>query len=218
MSYTFGAGTVGFGAQTGWDLQGSQVNKNKTLARVLNNVGTEAANNAFNEVEEVSSTYICDSNTNTVPPNLGAEVNGYVLTGIDITLNPDNYAQMVLTGHKHNDSSPSAPEQTVAHGITVAQAFGIPTTPLSGATTGNSGADWTSFQIKISCEHSEAPGSVGTPVAHENYDAKIEVSCNALSAITAPSGYTTTAQTAPDAGNTTFQAYSLTAHKALTLS
>lgn len=217
MAYVFGAGTTGFGAHTGWELQGAPVTKNKSVARALNKVGTAVAINAFNEIEEVSCTYRCSSNTNTVPAELGAEVNGYVLTGIELTLTGDDYAQMVLSGHKHNAGSPTAPAQTVNHGITVAQAFGIPTTPITGATTGNSGADWTSFVIRITCEHAEATGAAGTSVAHENYDAKIEVTANALSAITAPTGYTETAKTSPDVSNTDFNKYSSTSQKALTL-
>lgn len=217
MAYVFGAGTTGFGAQTGWELQSATVNKNKSLARALDKDGQEVAINAFNEVEEVSCVYKCSSDTNTVPADLGAEVNGYVLTGIEIALSPDDYATMTLTGHKHNAGSPTAPGQTAAHGVTVETAFGIPVAPLTGASTGNTGADWSSVSIRISCEHAEANGRLGTSVAHENYDAKIEVTLGALSAITAPTGYTTTAQTAPSVENTGFNGYSLTCQKKLTL-
>lgn len=217
MAYTFGSGTVGFGAHTGWELQGSTVTKNKSLARALNNVGTEVAINAFNEIEEVSSTYKCSSNTNTIPPSIGAEVNGYVLTGIEVTPSPDDYATMVLTGHKHNAGAATAPAKTAAHGFTLGQAFGIPTAPLTGMNTANSAADWTAFSIKIGVEHAEATGSSGDSVAHENYDANIVVTASALSAITEPTGYTVTAQTAPESGNTSFQAYSVTCQKKLTL-
>lgn len=216
MAYTFGA-SGGFGAQTGWALQGAPVTKTKSVARVLGPNGDEVAIDAFNEIEEVSCTYKCSSNTNTVPANLGAEVGGYVLTGIQITLAPDDEAQMVLTGHKHNAGSPTAPAQTVAHGVTVAQRFGIPTVPLTGATTGNSGADWTGVTINISCEHAEAVGN-GVAVAHENYDAKIEVTLNALSSITEPTGYTVSSKADPTTGNTEFASYSTTCQKGLTLS
>lgn len=220
MAYVFGAGTTGFGAITGWELQGVPVTKNKTVARVLNSEGTEAAIAAFNEIEELSATYKCSSNTNSVPSTLGAEVNGYVLTGIELSFTPDDYVTMVLTGHKHNAGTPAAPENTVAHGVTVDQALGIPATPMTGATTGNSGADWASVSIRIGCQHAELPGNlagVTVAVAHENYDATIEFSATAASSITEPTGFTVTATTAPDAQNTQFQSYSLTAQKKLTL-
>jgi hypothetical protein len=227
MAYTFGAGVIGFGAHTGWNLQSLSISKNKSVARVLGNTGTEAAINAYNEMQEVSSTYKCSANTNTVPASLGAVVSDHVLTSIEITAVPDDYVTMVLTGHKHNDSTPDAPAMEVTHGVTVPSAFGItvaseaissPVETFTSMTTANAGADYTSITIRISCEHAEAGGSAGTTVAHENYDAKIELTINALSAITAPTGYTVTAQTAPQAGNTEFQTYSLTCQKKLTLS
>lgn len=226
MAYVFGAGTEGFGAHTGWDLQSSSTSKSKSVARVLNNAGTEAAINAFNEMQEISSTYKCSNDTNTVPASLGAVVASHVLTSIEITAVPDDYVTMVLSGHKHNDSTPAAPGNEVTHGVTVPDAFGIgvtteaissPVETFTSMTTGNAGADYTSITIRISCEHAEAVGAAGTTVAHENYDANIELTINALSAITAPTGYTVTAQTAPQAGNTEFSTYSLTCRKKLTL-
>jgi hypothetical protein len=219
MAYTYGV-TGGLGTYAGWAIQNTTTSISKSVQRVLNGVGTEAAINATNRTEETSATYNCTSNTNTVPDTIGKDVDtDKVLTEIAFTLNADNSADMQLTAHRHLDGTPPAVTglKQVAHGLTVTQAFGIPTEPISGATTENGGTDWTSVSIRISCQHSEAMGSNGTVVAHENYDAVVEVTLNALSAITAPTGYTVTSQTDPTEGNTDFQTYSVTCQKKLTL-
>jgi len=219
MAYNFGVSET-LGTHTGWTLQSLSINKTKDVSRVLGAAGDEAVINATNELQSVAASYKCISNTNTVPASLGADIaTDYVLTEISLTLNNADYADMQLTAHKHNDGTPPAVSalKEVAHGITVAQAFGIAAAPLTGATTANSGTDWQSVSIRIACEHADQPGASGTVVAHENYDAYIEVTLTALSAITAPTGYTVTAQTSPSESNTEYETYSLTCRKGLTL-
>jgi hypothetical protein len=198
---TFGA-TDGFGTIAGWELQSSSGQLGYDRATALNATGDNEAVQLFNAKTEVSATYKCVSNTNTIPADLGAIVNGYVLTGIDINTTAEDYATMTLTGHNHAANAHASGLRTCTHGITLAACFGA--TDFLGGTAGDAGdaAAPQSGSISIKCDHVDENDATGGHFCGENHNAVIEAKTTWLGspAVTAAKGWDVTST--PDDGNT----------------
>lgn len=170
IAITFGA-SEGFGAIAGWEAQNTSKPKTNQRASALGKVGDEKASALFDEKTEVTSTYKCISDTNTIPANIGDIVNSYVLTGISIQTSAEDFATMTLTGHNHTENPHSA-QKKVAHGITLAKCFGC--TDFTGDDAGATDSPISS-SCDITCEHADQNDFEGNHLAGQNYNAKIEV-------------------------------------------
>lgn len=163
----------GFGAFAGWEAQNTTAGTNKTRAVALDDSGEEAASTLHDEIQEVSSSYVCNNDTNTIPDKIGDLVNGLILTSIAIRTRPDGYAEMTLTGHNHTKNAHAASPalKTATHGITLAKAFGV--TDFLGDSDGTNDSA-ISGEVTISCEHSDQNDGDGDHLVGENHGGKIE--------------------------------------------
>jgi hypothetical protein len=163
----------GFGAFAGWEAQNTDDATNKTRAVALDDQGEEVASKLHDEKQEVTSVYVCNNDTNTVPTEIGALVNGLILTSIAFNSTPDGYVKMTLTGHNHaaNAHAASPALKKAAHGITVPKAFGV-TDFLGDSDGANDSA--ISGDVTISCEHADQNDKDGNHLVGENHGGKIE--------------------------------------------
>jgi hypothetical protein len=206
---TFGAAGIGFGAQTGWSIQTSNpVDENKR-ANTLGETGNEEVSNLFDDTQRVVNTYKAKlAGAITIPPNIGAEINGITLESIALSTDAEDFATMTLSGHKHEDGTHGV-VRSIAHGITLRAGFGA-----SGFGVGGT-VDVRSSECTISCEHLDAPDEDGDTAAGENFDPKIECNVRILgSGGTVPAGYDRL-EDGTDASNTDFQYQTLRFYKAL---
>lgn len=166
---TFGA-AQSFGTVTGWAEQSSDSAVNKDRAVALSRIGNEVASTLYNQRTEVSTPYVCTSNTNTVPAIIGSLVNSLTLTEIQINTTNTGYATMTLTGHNHATNAHADTLQQAAHSIAVAAAFGA--TDFLGGTAGSDAAV-KSGNITISCDHTDVEDADGDHLIGNNHNGKI---------------------------------------------
>ena len=213
----FGA-SEGFGAFAGWKSLGTTKNTTKQRAVAHDDSGEEAASNMHDEKEEVTSKYECNSDTNTIPSELGALVNGYILTSIAIETSAEGPAQMTLTGHNHTENPHAASPalKKAAHEITVPKAFGV--TDFLGDSDGTNDSAIAS-SVTISCDHADQNDGDGDHLVGENHGGKIEAKTTYCGdhAVTATGFDLTTPKSETDE-NTGFLKKEVTGVKALVLS
>ncbi len=209
----FGA-TSPFGNFTGWEPQGATVEENKSRATALNDKGDEISASLYDTKTEVSCKYICNSDTNTIPSEIGSVLEGYVLTSISIETSADAYATMTLTGHKHSQNSHETLRKA-QHGITLTKAFGV--VDFTGDSEGTNDSPISS-SVTISCEHVDQIDKDGNHLVGENYGGKIEVKTTYLGDHTVTAtGFDVTVKSNVDE-NTGFFKKEVTAIKKLQLS
>ena len=167
---SFGA-SEGFGAFAGWEAQSMSKPTSTKRAVALDDVGNEVADNTFDTRTDITCTYKCVNDTNTIPDTIGAIINGYVLTGISIQTTAEDFATMTLTGHNHAENAHFS-LQCVAHGITLAKCFGC--TDFSGDSAGTNDSPISS-SCDITIEHADQNDFEGNHLVGENYHAKVEI-------------------------------------------
>ena len=186
MAATFGASGLGFGALSGWAIQDSSADDENKRANVLDENGDEATSNVYDDTTQVTTTYKASGQAGGGSPNIpniGAIVNGIVVTSISLSTDSEDFATMTLTGHVHIGGDHGTLKEK-DHGITLDDAFGASAFGVSGGDSVRSG------DCTITCEHIDVPGENGDTVAGENYDAKIELTVRLLgSGGSAPNGY-----------------------------
>ena len=213
MAHVFGADNVGFGTLTGWSIQAGSADTAKDRPNTLGPTGNESASNLIDSKDEVTTTYKANTTgAPSIPPTLGATLNGVSLLGISLSTVPDDFATMVLTGHVHNDGTHGT-LRTVAHGVTLTSGFGADAAGWTPAeANGIAGST-----INITCQHIDNRGGAGNTIVGENYDAKIEKTCTALGGFSGqPSGYDITSSNV-DRANTDHKRTTETGIKALVL-
>lgn len=205
-----------FGAQTGWKMQSSTVSDKKERAFVLDETGNEVASELFNEMNEYQAKYTCQSNTNTVPANIGKLVGNGILTSISISTSNKAPATMDLTGHQHVGLAHADTLKSGAHGITVSKFFGA-IDFLGG--TGGTGAALVSGTVTIACQHQDIEDGDGAHLVGENYNCMITATSvwSGTVSVAATAGWDVTVTETPT-GNTGFIQTTVTGTKKLALS
>jgi hypothetical protein len=211
MPSTFGAGTLGFGALTGWAIQSSNSSDENKRANTLNETGNEVVSNLFDDTTQVTTSYkATTTGAPVVPIELGAVINGVTLTGIQLSTDAEDFATMTLTGHIHIDGTHGTVRKAT-HGISLRAGFGASGFGVTGNTTVRSS------DCSITCEHIDVPDEDGDTAAGENYDGKIECTVRVLgSGAVVPSGFDRLAN-ATDASNTDFRYQELRFYKAIAM-
>jgi hypothetical protein len=211
MPSTFGAGTLGFGALTGWAIQSSNSSDENKRANTLNETGNESVSNLFDDTTQVTTSYKATVTTApTVPATLGEVINGVTLTGIQLSTDAEDFATMTLTGHIHVGGTHGT-VRTASHSISLRAGFGASPFGVTGNTTVRSS------DCSITCEHIDVPDEDGDTAAGENYDGKIECTVRVLgSGASVPSGFDRLAN-ATDASNTDFRYQELRFYKAISM-
>lgn len=216
-SNVFGSGTNGFGAQAGWALQDPDANLQKDRANALDNLGNEAASKLYNTRTEVTSSYKAIADSATIPPKLGALVNGYVLTKIEVTTTAEDFATMTLTGHNHGQNAhDSTTGQLFTHGITLTTAFGAQSF-IGGADT-TAAAAVQSGSITMTVDHVDVNDAVGEHLSGKSHNGRLEGTSTWTGDLTtnADSGWDVTSA-AEAFSNTGFQQTTVSATKKLTV-
>lgn len=171
---TYGA-SAGFGAFTGWDLQSANKATASNRATAADDMGDNVASKLYGEKYEVTASYKCNNDTNTIPASIGAVINNgaddLVLESIEISTSNTDFAMMNLKGHNHTDNAHATGLRAGAHGITLAKCFGA--TDFLGGTAGTDAAPF-SGSITISCSHADKDDEVGDHLVGENYAGQIE--------------------------------------------
>ncbi len=168
----FGAGTAGFGALEGWEIQGSSSPTVKERATVIDTNGNLHDSNLFNEMINYTTTYKADITTvPTVPATLGALLNVILLTSINLVTVPNDYVIMTLTGHQHAANAHDGTAREILHGITLDAGFGV--TDFFGETLGLVAAKQ-SASVTIACDHIDVLTETGGQFVGENFNARIE--------------------------------------------
>lgn len=207
---TWGSCGLGFGDQTGWEIQNSNAVDEKKRANTLGCKGDEEAAKTFDDTQRVTTTYKAIVDNPAVPAQIGADVNGITLTEISLSTDAEDWATMTLTGHEHIDGTHGMC-RAIAHGVTLDKGFGASAFGVTG------GDSVRSSECTISCEHQDVPDGDGDTAAGENYNAKIEISVRLLgSGGIAPVGYDRL-EDGEEGTNTDFQYNEIRAIKALNL-
>lgn len=211
---TFGAGTAGFGAQTGWALQEPSGNNQKDRAVVLDNVGTEVRSQLYNDRTEYSSNYIQSADSATVPAAVGAVINSILCTSIELGTTGEGFKTMTLSGHQHAANAHTSGMTTFTHGITVGAAFGASSFIGGADTAGNAAVQ--SSNLTISCEHTDINDANGGHLSGQNYGGKMEGSSTWAGTLTtnADSGWDVTGNESKQS-NTGFLETTISAAKSL---
>lgn len=193
---TFGAKSALFGAVAGWEYRANSANEQFDRATAHDDENNETTSTLFNERTDHSATLECQSDTNTVPDEIGEVVNSVALTGIAITTQASAYAEMTLTGHNHADNAHSS-LNSVAHGIALAACYGA--TDFLGGTAGDN-ATPIRGTITISCDHTDENDAVGAHFAGENHNPRIEAETEWLGvpSVAAEAGWDVTVTTTND--------------------
>jgi hypothetical protein len=168
---TYGA-SEGFGTITGWNAQGTKDATQEERLTAHEDKGDEVASKLVGEKQEVKSEYECESDTNTIPADIGALVNALILT--EISLSTDKgAAKMSLRGHNHTaNTHAAAPALRVAtHGMTITSAFGAK--DFLGGTAATDSAV-VSGTCTIRCDHHDQDDGNGDHLVGENCNAMIE--------------------------------------------
>lgn len=214
MAHVFGSDSVGFGNLSGWSIIGNDSDDAFKRGEAFGPTGNEVASNLYDETITVSTRYQASStDTPTIPATLGADINSITVTGISVSTSADGFVEMTLTGHRHVSPGTHGTVRTVAHGITLARAFGV--SPFGVTVTETNGLY--SSTANIETQHQDVPGTLGHTIAGENYDGKITIEVTATGTLTATlSGYDCTSVKTPQS-NTDFKRQSATFIKALAM-
>lgn len=163
---SFGA-TSGFGTFTAWGLQGGDNPSTASeRANALDENGNEVASNVTNPVTSYSANYTCNNDTNTPCAVIGKLYGSAIVTSIAIATSNAGPATMTLQGHNHGTNAHTDTLKQVAHGITVAKAFGA--TDFLGGTGGTSAAV-VSGNITITCSHEDITDDDNEEIDGQNY-------------------------------------------------
>jgi hypothetical protein len=168
---TYGA-SEGFGAITGWNAKKTTDPTAYERLTGHDDKGDEVASKLVGEKNEVSSDYECESDTNTIPADIGALVNSLILTEISLSTSKGP-ATMSLGGHNHGANAHAAsPALRVAtHGMTITSAFGAK--DFLGGTAATDSAV-VSGTCTIRCDHNDQDDGEGDHLVGENCNAVIE--------------------------------------------
>jgi len=156
MAVTFGASAL-FGAVTGWAYTGGSSSADAAIATAADALANVANSALITEKTSVQATLECNDDTNTIPATIGAVVNSLVLENITLTLSNKDSAKMSLSGHNHASNAHTT-GVTVAHGISIAKAFGV--ADVLGGTAGTD-ASVESATVTISCGHADVEDGDG---------------------------------------------------------
>lgn len=171
MTSSFGA-IQGFGALTGWNEQSADQNTGKDRAFTLDKDGNETDSEVFNEKQDVSVPYkATGSGTVAIPGTIGAILNSLILTQIDISTKPDDFAEMTLAGHNHTVNPHTDGDcKTGTHALAVINGFGARC--FLGGTAGTTSGGIISSKITIKVDHKDvlagADGAAGTQCEGDN--------------------------------------------------
>ena len=206
-----------FGALTGWNYTSASVTVEKKRANALDEIGNEDASQLYDEMTNVTASFVAASTTApTIPPSIGAVLNGYIVTSIQVTTDREAFATMTLTGHNHAANAHSGSEKSVAHNLTLASGFGAKDF-MAG--TAGSNASIKSGTVTIECQHADETDSSGGHLVGENYTPMItaETEWVGVPSAAAESGWYVTSKPNPTS-NTAFETYSVSGTKALAFS
>lgn len=174
---TFGSDAVGFGTLTGWAIQSSSVVSPQERANTLGPTGNESVMKLYGDTTEVTTTYkaTVTGSAPTIPASIGALTNGYIITSINVSTSPTDFATMTLTGHNHTNNAHAADPalNSVAHSITLDDGFGV--TDFLGGTAGDNASPMSS-SITITCDHQDREDESGDHFVGENYNPRMEAS------------------------------------------
>lgn len=213
-SINFGTSSK-FGTLSGLVAQDANPTISKQLARSLDEDGDEAAAKTYDEKTEVTQNFKSSSaSAPTLPAKIGAKAGDYILTGINISTNWNDFAQVSLTGHNHTENAHADTLRQAAHGITLSAGFGA--NEFLGATAGS--AVLQSSTCNIVCQHVDANDADGDHSHGQNYDAVITVTetWQGVPTTNAGSGWTVT-NVATNETNTNFVTTVVTAQKSVAL-
>lgn len=206
-----------FGTLSGWAAQDGAPSTNKQLARVLGEMGDEAASALYDEKTEVSQNFTATSPTSAIPAALkiGAVIGGNVVTGIHIQTVWNDYAKLSLTGHNHA-ANPHTDTLRQASVDSLALASGWGATEFLGATAGD--AVLQSSDANIVCQHVDINGASGDHANGQNYDCVVTVTETwyGIPTVAAGSGWKVTS-IVKNEKNTDYVSVTVTAQKSLTL-
>lgn len=196
LEQTYGAQEV-FGTLAGWQSSGGNQEHSSERSTAASIMGDEVASQLHSGSTASQDSLTCNNNTNTIPEEIGAVINGIVLESIEITTG-DHFATMALSGHNHDHnahaSGPGAP-RSFAHGQAVSKAWG-PIDFLAG-TKGD--AELISGTIRIEVDHTdEFPN--GEHACGENYKPRITATSEWLGTpeVLADDGWDVTSKTTVD--------------------
>lgn len=206
-----------FGTLTGWKYTSASVTVEKQRANAIGEIGNEVASQLYSEQTNVTASFVAAALTApTIPATLGAVVNGYILTSIQVSTDREGFATMTLTGHNHTANAHTTGEKSVAHGITLTSGFGAQ--DFMGGTPG-SNASVKGGSITIECQHADENDNAGEHLVGENYTPMItaETEWVGVPSAAAESGWDVTSKPNPTS-NTAFETYSVSGTKALAFS
>ncbi len=191
---TFGAGTSKWGTLTGWALNSTDnpsESKRETAHGPDNNAIASELYDNRTDISETFRAILRGDTAPTVPANIGL-LNSLPMTSLNITTTKEDFATMVVSGHEHvdgTDNDATTPVRSVAHGMTIDNAFGV---SLFGFTGVDEAIE---SSCNIECEHAEVPDADGDTAAGENHNPRITISVTAHDGYaTAPAGFEITAQ------------------------
>lgn len=211
----YGAVESPFGELTGWESKNSNLNTTKSRVTATTSFGDEAAAELHDEKTEASEDLECNNDTNSIPADIGALVEDYILTGINIQTSEAAFATMSLSGHNHaqNAHAEEPALRLAAHGITVAKAFGA--TDFLGGTAGDN-ASAISGSINIQCDHNDQNDGDGNHLVGENCNFRVEAKTTwvGVPSVAAGDGWDVTVKTTTDE-STGFQKTEVTGVKKL---
>lgn len=213
MSATYGiTGKLSTGIGASWVRQSSTPQTTKQRAKALDAMGQEVAHTLYDTTEPVSESWVAKDVVALDVPNLGATVDGYVVTSIKISTSNTGYATLDITAHKHTDGTPG---QTAATGFAALITAAYGALNLAGS-TGASGT-LNSSTIEATCQHAEAKGATGDNVAGENYDAMMTCTQTYIDGGVMDTTWDVTDVSNAET-NTGYQVKTITGTKSLTLS
>jgi hypothetical protein len=213
MSAVFGkTGKLSTGIGASWAWQGASPANAVQRAQALGATGQEVAHSLYDSTDTVSENWMAKDTVDLAIPDLGAVVDGYVITDITIATSNTGFATLAITGHKHTDGTPTFTAAT-GYAALITAAFGA--LNLSGA-TGASGV-LNSSSLQVTCQHAEAKGADGNNVAGENYNAMMTCTQTYIDGGVMDTTWDVTSISNAET-NTGYQVKTITGTKALTLS
>lgn len=161
-----------FGTMAGWVAQAPNISKEKSRANVLGATGDEATSKLYDEKTTCSQKYVAAASGTapTVPATIGALMDAYVCTQMQIDTSATDLASLLLDGHNHTTSAHANTLRQAAHGISLSKSFGA--VDWLGGTAG-SAATLKSSSCVISCQHKDIPDGDGENCAGQNHDGRI---------------------------------------------
>lgn len=197
LAILYGA-SEGAGAIVGWNSHGSTPTTNYPRPTATDDKGDEVASKLASGLIEVSAEYECELDANTIPPAIGALLNGYIWTEMNISTD-DTAARMSMKGHNHeaNAHAASPALRTFTHGIVVSAAFGAQ--DFLGGTAGAAAAVISGTCV-IKCDHHDQDDGVPQHVAGENCNGTITcvTTWSGVPSVNAEAGWDVTVKSDPD--------------------